>query len=292
MRTFFFLLALTLWLPADAVAELIDQRFVTGLDARLDLSNVSGDVQITGWDKNEVHVTGELGKNAEIRFEHEQRDVRVKVAKKRGFRRMGPTRLRVRVPLGAQLSVYAVSADLIVRDVAGEQRIEVVSGDVNINGFAQELRVKAVSGDISLVGTSVPGRVSVVSVSGDTRISDVAGDIETRSVSGNTRVSGASFDRVQVNSTSGDVNFQGGINALGRFEAEVISGDVALDLADGKSLEVDIETFSGGIRNCLGEESQRKSKYGPGRILRFSRGAADQAVRVRSMSGGVRLCAQ
>ena len=52
-------------------------------------------------------------------------------------------------------------------------------------------------------------------------------------------------------------------------------------------------TFSGDIKNCMGTDSERVSKYGPGRRLNGTRGdgAADKArIRLKTMSGDVELC--
>ena len=275
-----------------ALAQDIKERFATGPDANVDLSNVSGAIYITGWDEKEVSITGELDDNAEIELTHDDNKVGVKVVKKPGAHRMGKTTLKLQVPFASTLSVYAVSSDLTVDKVSGAMQLEVVSGDVSVSGFERDLRVKSVSGDVALRGRQKSARLSVVSVSGDTNVRGAGGDLEATSVSGDTRIEGGDFDQVRVQSTSGRVEFAGKLNSAGRLDLEAISGNVVIELEGKEDLDVEAETFSGSISNCLGEKSIRKSEHGPGELLRFSRGAADQDVRVRSLSGNVKICAR
>lgn len=286
-----FLLAV---LSLSVQARELNERFNTGPDARVDLSNVSGDIHIVGWEREEVLLEGTLADNAEIDLDQTDRHVSVKVVKKPGARRMGSSELRVQVPFAAELSLYGVSADIDVEDVIGSQRIEVVSGDIVVRGFDDDLRIRSVNGDVTLRGRGSPRLVNVVSVSGDIDIRDVAGQIEVTSISGNMRVSGGEFSRARLGSTSGDVEFAGAIASEGRLGIENISGEIGIELegATGATdLDVEIESFSGSIENCLGEEVRRKRKYGPGRILRFNRGEGNRELRVQALSGDVGLCA-
>ena len=277
-------------LPSEA--RDIEERFKTGSNARLDLSNVSGDIQVFGWDRDEVLIEGELADNAEMELDQVDRRVTIKVVKKKGSRRMGSTELRVQVPFTSELSLYGVSADIDVEDVRGTQRIEVVSGDIDVRGFDDDLRIRSVNGDVVLRGRLSPGLITVVSVSGDIDVREVAGQIEITSISGNMRIVGGEFSRARLNSTSGNVEFVGAIATDGRLGIENLSGEIDIDLLDDDGLDVDIESFSGDIRNCLGEDVRRKRKHGPGQILRFSRGTGDRELRVQTLSGDVGLCAE
>ena len=283
-------ITLICWAPV--AARDVNERFVTGPNARVDISNVSGSVRVDGWDRQEVLITGDLHKNAEMDLRHDDERVGVKIRKKSGFGRSGPTELRVQVPYASEVEVYVVSADIEVRKVAGELRLEVVSGDVEVRDLRGDAQVTSASGDIEIAGELSPSRVKIVSVSGDARVRDVAGEVDITTISGRNTVTGGDFERVRLESTSGRIEFLGGLLSGGQLDAQAISGRIELEIVDGDDLDVDIETFSGNIDNCMGEEAERKSKYGPGRQLRFSRGAADRDVRAKALSGRVELCAR
>jgi len=270
----------------------VSERFAVNADTRFELSNVSGDIRVSGWEHNEVLIEGDLAKNAELEVETSPRHIAIKVVKKPGARRMGSSELRVQVPFAAELSLYGVSGDIEVEAVHGTQRIEVVSGDIEVLDFDHDVRVRSVKGDVKLSGSGSSSLVTVVSVSGDIDIRNLAGELEATSISGNLDIEGGEFSRVRLNSTSGDVEFAGGIANEGRLGVEVISGEVEIDLSSTVNLDVDIESYSGKISNCLGEEVQRKRKYGPGQVLRFTSGKGNRTVHIQALSGDVGLCAK
>ena len=78
----------------------------------------------------------------------------------------------------------------------------------------------------------------------------------------------------------------------GSLRCGVVNGEVDVLLHSDANLDVDVETFNGDIDNCFGEKSERKSEYGPGRFLRFSRGDADRTVRIRAFNGDVDICSR
>ena len=81
-----------------------------------------------------------------------------------------------------------------------------------------------------------------------------------------------------------------GTAASGRLSAETINGDVDIVLDDTPNVEVDAETFSGDIRNCMDAEVSRKSDYGPGRTLRLRPEETDRTVRVNTLNGDIDIC--
>ncbi len=262
-------------------------------DGHVLADNVSGSIRLTGWDKNQVKVRGELGDGAELLFQSEGDRTTIRVVKKDGVRRMKESHLVIDVPQGSDLTGSGVSADMEVTKVLGAQRLETVSGDINTESFGTELDLTTVSGDIRVEGERRATRIEVAGVSGDLTLQDVAGDVRAKTVSGDIELAdGGLMSRIKVGSTSGDIELELGLEPRGRLQAETISGDVDIELTQTTDLDVDIESHSGRIESCLNREAQRKAKYGPGRFLRFTEGAGDRLVRIETLSGSVELCAR
>jgi hypothetical protein len=77
------------------------------------------------------------------------------------------------------------------------------------------------------------------------------------------------------------------------FEAESVSGDLSVRATPEGPLDYEVSTFSGDIKNCMGAEAERVSKYGPGRRLNGTRGtpgSSEAKIRLKTMSGSVELC--
>src|SRR5256884_4870284 len=143
----------------------------------VDISNVSGRVEVIGWDRPEVNVRGELDEGVErvdVTSEHGRTVVKV-VLPHTGHH--GDAELRVKVPKESEVDVSAVSAEVTTSGVLGEQRLSAVSGDITAE-FAGDLEVKTVSGEVKLKGHGQPARLHVSSVSGDVRLEHGSGDLE------------------------------------------------------------------------------------------------------------------
>ena len=90
-------------------------------DARIDISNIKGDVTVSGWDKNEVSITGTLGDGAKklaIDGSGSSLTIKVEPPDKQGWfnwgseSRMGNTSLDLKVPRNAEIKIEVVSADV------------------------------------------------------------------------------------------------------------------------------------------------------------------------------------
>ncbi len=259
----------------------------------VEISNVAGSVTVTGWDRNEVEVTGTLGDGTErLEFTkaEKQKLIRIKVVLPQRSYDVDDTDLVVRMPAGGTLSVNTVSADVVVRGVRGSQRLQAVSGDLRTETSGEDVECRTVSGDVAVEGSGRKGLVSITTVSGDATATRVAGEINGNTVSGSFHLGAGETLRSRLRSTSGDLTFQGELAPDGRLDFESISGDVRLDLVGATPGQFDVSTFNGEIRNCFGPKAQRTSEYAPGRELRFQEGMAEARVRIKTLNGDIGVC--
>ncbi len=277
----------------SAIAKDIDERNSADAEGHVHVSNTAGTITVIGWDENEVEVTGTLGDGTKgLEFKREGRHTTIKVLYQRGSHRSESSHLTVHVPERSELAVNGVATDIEVSGVKGAQRLETISGEITAETFASDLEAKSVSGDMVIKGHGHESLLTVSTVSGDTEISGVAGELETTTVSGDVEIQAGTISRARLRTTSGDVEIDADLAVGGRIDSETINGEITVNLTDGTDLEVDLETFNGDIENCFGEEVERRSRYGPGRLLRFSRGDADRTVRLKTLNGEIELCAE
>jgi DUF4097 and DUF4098 domain-containing protein YvlB len=266
----------------------IDEKHPAPANGKVEISNVSGSIRVTGWDREEVAVTGTLGRGTErLEFATTGSTTVVKVILPRHADTVDGSDLEVQVPKGSRVDVDAVSADVSVDQVTGELEIESVSGDVKIGGKGQRIEAKSVSGAVDVVAEGAPVRAK--SVSGTVTVRGARGDIEAQSVSGRVKVEGTDVARAELHTTSGEVRFEGSLAGAARFEAKSVSGTVDVVLPADVSAEFEVSTFSGNIHNDFGQQAHKKSEYGPGEELTFTTGKGGAEVRVKSFSGNVAL---
>jgi DUF4097 and DUF4098 domain-containing protein YvlB len=261
----------------------------------VEVVNVSGQIDISGWDQPTVDVTGSIGEKVErvdLTSSGNRTSVHVVLPSENTDARNDEydARLRIRVPRNSQLEVSLVSADLRVAGVSGAQHLQTVSGDINGDGGSGDLDVNTVSGDIRLAARNSHS-AHFKSVSGDLVISGTDGDVQLATVSGDANLTLGTLNRAHLTSVSGDVSVNASALApSGQLDADSVSGDVAVHFAAMPDADVDVQSFSGEIHNCFGPKAVEE-QYGPGSRLSFRSGKGGGRIRIDAKSGDVTLCA-
>jgi DUF4097 and DUF4098 domain-containing protein YvlB len=260
----------------------------------VEIVNVEGSIEVTGWNQPMVEVTGKLGTRVErvdVTSNANRTTIRV-VIPNGGSNWHGETAadLKIHVPQNSSLDVSLVSADLRTNGVGGNQHLQTVSGDIQGEVGGGELQVDTVSGDVNLTAHN-GHNAQIKSVSGDINLTGTSGDLSLNTVSGDTIATLGDLARAKLESVSGDINVTAGaLAAQGQFEATTVSGDLKLHFATQPDADIDVQSFSGEISNCFGPKPVEE-RYGPGSRLNFRNGKGGGRVHIDSKSGDVALCA-
>jgi Toastrack DUF4097 len=133
--------------------------------------------------------------------------------------------VRVRVPHSTAVLISTASAGSKLRGRFGSVSAKSASGDLVVDGEVEgDTDVRNVSGNLQ-VGT-VGGELVAQTVSGNIAAGAVAGNVTAKSVSGNVRVDSA---------------------REGTFNAQSVSGDIAVGVPEGTNLDVDAASASGKL---------------------------------------------
>jgi len=278
-----------------AVGEPIDRTIDAERDGELEVNNFAGEISIEGWDRDEVRVTGELSDEAErldVLSEGDRIIVRVVMperANRGGWGGDTDTDLYINAPSGMSVHVNAVSADVAIEGMQGDQELATVSGDVRTEGLGEDMFVRTVSGDIWVRGRDNLTRTEAAAVSGDIRLDGVRGEVRAQTVSGDVGVDGEIVGRVELQTVSGDGRVRAELSDNARVRATTTSGDVELFLRGSAAAEYEVSTFSGDIDNCFGPRAPSDDGP-PGRQFHFTEGDSRARVNVTTMSGDIDIC--
>jgi DUF4097 and DUF4098 domain-containing protein YvlB len=260
--------------------------------ASVDINCVSGNLDVVGWDKLSVEVTGTVGNDVErVDVTGDPNHISVQVVS-RSMRMWGSdssAHLTVHVPAGATVAPKLVSADFKVSGLNGDLDLHTVSGESQ-GETGGNLRITSVSGDVRIRAPAAKS-LYVHSISGDIEVSGGNGESEVTTVSGTVRLKLGSQSKVYFKSVSGDFSASLGLSNDADVNAEVVSGDITLKLAAPAAADYDVVTHSGGISNCFGPKPV-EPQYGPGSKLVFKNGDSAAHVHIVTHSGDVRLCTQ
>jgi hypothetical protein len=258
----------------------------------IEIVNVAGSVDLSGWDRPEIEVTGTAGDDVDridVTTSGMHSSVRVVLRPRSGWQASNEARLTIHVPGKSAITATLVSADLKVKNLAGDVKLQTVSGDVS-GEVGGNLVATAVSGNVRLTAAAAK-MIEVKTVSGGIQISGGGGDVEITTISGDAKIELASLKRGRFKSVSGDLTAGFTLEAAGELDGQSVSGDLRLNFATVPNAEFDVQSISGGIANCFGPKPL-ESRYGPGSRLSFKNGDGTGHVHVETKSGDVHLCAK
>jgi DUF4097 and DUF4098 domain-containing protein YvlB len=276
-----------------------------GRDGRVSVSNISGDIVVTGGSGDEVSIEavkrsrGDQAQLALVRIIVEDRagrvDVRTEYDNSRAFRNNNVSvDYTLTIPSGAALDVKSVSGSVKVNGVRGSVHAESVSGNVTTTDTPKVEAAKSISGDVTLSGISIDGDLSANTVSGSVTAKGVkAHALELGSVSGDIVVTDVTCDRLNAKSVSGGFEYTGTIAKGGVYDVNVHSGTVRFVLANPSGFDLSASTFSGNIRSDLpltigGDRDPGSRRRGPSnRSMRATFGDGSATLTLRTFSGDI-----
>ena len=258
---------IVMFVSASAFAgQSVDRNWDIDADATISIENVAGSIEIQGWDRNEAHLTGELGDSVdELEINATGSSLQISVVN-RNQRNVDSTELKLMMPKGATIDASAVSADIDISGLDNEKlSANSVSGDVDVRASSRRVSIETVSGDLEFSGET--SRISAETVSGDMELSGIAGEIEATTVSGDMELQAGLVDSVKLETVSGDVTTVAEVSGNGKLSAESMSGDVTIVLPASQNGMFRAQSFSGRISSDFG--IVEKARHGPGSHLKY-----------------------
>jgi DUF4097 and DUF4098 domain-containing protein YvlB len=280
----------------QALAETpLDLTHAAKPTAHIEINNVKGEVNVTAWDRNEVHVGGQLGSGAQplaIEGDTDNLVIKVQAQGKDGWRdwggdkSMSDSTLDINVPRAASLKIDVVSAPVSTDGTnGGEININSVSGRVRINAQTPALSVITVSGTVAFSGKAMQAKLQTVS--GDILAPSLGHTVDLQTVSGHIQAGGGPWQDLNLSTVSGDVQLAGSLAAGGKMSIDSMSGDLQLQFPASLSSSVHAATFSGDLRTDFGTPHQ--PEHGPGTTLDTVAGAGDGKISIETFSGDLRI---
>ncbi len=187
---------ISLAFAATASAQDFEKSYRLNAGGQVSVSNISGDVVVTGYDGDAIIVRGiKKGRDSD-RIEIEDKssagrvDVGVRYPKECNCD--ASVRFEVRVPRSVSYNFdgfSSVSGDVDVSGVTGRLRASAVSGDVRVKNVSGSASVNSVSGDVEVEVDRLDGSddMKFASVSGDVVVkmpSNLDADVDISSMSG------------------------------------------------------------------------------------------------------------
>jgi Putative adhesin len=261
-------------------------------DGRVEVSNISGSVTVTTWDKPVADLSGSLGHDSKLEISGDATHLNLKVGSvNEGRTHNGPSTdsdLILRLPRAVALDLNVISADAKVNGVAGKTlEVASVSGTVSINSGAPDVDINSVSGDVAFdaAANTTMTRAHLQTVSGNINAKGLSGRVKLETVSGDILLDASQVQDLEAGTVSGDAKLTLAPTGRASVKLETMSGDLRVHLPSAVSAHIEATTFSGGIDSDFGKVQEKG--MGPGSTLDAQAGSGDARITANSFSGSI-----
>jgi DUF4097 and DUF4098 domain-containing protein YvlB len=263
----------------------VDTTFSFNRNGSVDLTEISGDVIVNAWDRNEARVRA-YAERGHVRSSLSASRLSLEIEPVRG--RVGDSKLEVWIPVGARVVARSTSGDVTVKGTKSTVDARSTSGDVVVTDATDRIIIESVSGDVR--ASQLTGDVQSESVSGTIEIRDASGPVRAETTSGDVSLIGVTSRSVFATTVSGEVEYDGTVDNNGRYEFHSHSGDIRLGIPESASAQFSVETFSGSLDSEFPitlQPGQRST--GRPRRFEFTLGGGSARIMAESFSGDIVL---
>ena len=281
------MVAAAILFASPAVAQKkIERKLPLGMEGALRIVNMVGSVVVHGWNKDTVLVRGTLGAGDSFFMGGGYKGAKMFVESVND-RDPKPARLEVWVPARIRLWVKTATANIDVSGVDGGLDLYVVSGTIDVTGNPHELNAEAIDGDIHITGS--PPWVRAKNASGTIVFQGASSDAAFSTVSGAVKVDGGVFERIKIETVTGNISFSGRLDRSGAFDFDTHSGNVDLAIPATMGASFSVMTIAGSITNNLSKNSPIPGRFGRGAELTMDTSGGGAKVSVRTFKGPITL---
>jgi len=250
--------------PRVAFTESYDRSFEMKNKGRFFISNISGQISVTTWNRSEVRIQAtkvsstrdeenarKAFDNVEIDINERNGNVSVKTEYSAWHRDRKHRDISVSVyyeitlPVEVESQIQSVSGHISVSNLNGAVTANSVSGRVRLRDIGHDILAKSVSGDVDV--RSSHGDAEVKSVSGRIKVDEKTGNLDAHTTSREITLRDIEAHRMRAKSTCGAVEFSGPILENGRYDITTVGGRIKLTIPDSATFLFRAKSKSGHI---------------------------------------------
>jgi DUF4097 and DUF4098 domain-containing protein YvlB len=217
---------------SPAHADRVEKHFAVQSKPKVTVRNSSGRIQVKAWPKNEVQVawtnasgkmdveTEQAGNRVEINTQANQDNISADDAK---------TDFEITVPVESELHVRTDTGNVTVDSVHGDMTFDTVGANLQLSDVDGYMLVKTIDG--SLVCTRCSGK------------------LEANSISGNMQMLDPTLDSVRVQTSSGNILFDGSFLSRGIYIMKNFSGTIEVHFSANDSFDLNASSLKGDVIN-------------------------------------------
>lgn len=211
----------------------------------------SGSVQVRGWDKDSVAVTGSVNETPNDRFVVEMTPRGAKIGFWGEVPAKQPSVVTIMVPQRSQVWIKTGSADITVTLAGGSVDLFSITGSIAVSGSPQSVYAETMSGEINLSNVRTR-QARIKTASGIIKTSGVITELTAVTVSGDINAALESFGRARIESVEGDIRYYGAIIPAAVMDVINHSGGITLVIPPATSADFAFSLYEADLIDEFG----------------------------------------
>jgi putative adhesin len=264
-----------------ALSQQTDTTVAVRQGMRLDVDNFGGGIVVRTWNQSSVRVQATHGSRDQVSVTALGSTVSV-----RGDSRRGPPReidYDITVPAWMELYLHGTYVDIEVTGSQAPITAETVNGEIKVDGGSGNISLKSVSGEVTL--ENAKGHIDVGTVNEGLTLRNISGDISVETVSGDVTLEGIESASVEVNTTNGDLEYDGTIKDGGHYTFSTTNGEVTVSIPEKANVTVSVSTFNGEFDSSFPVSVTNTTKH----RFAFTIGTGSAKLEIESFNGDINL---
>ena len=213
----------------------------------LSLTNLSGDIVVRVWDRDEVRVN----------IEHDQSD-RLVTGIKDGTLKLGVRSLEggpadvdwnLTVPAWMPLELSGIESEIAVTGMHASVRARSMRGDVHVTSCQGPMELNSTEGEVH--AEDVNGDVTAGSINSVVSLVRVLGGIEAQSINGDIQMDDVSSANVNASTLNGRVYYASKFQPHGRYAFSSHNGKLYVGLDKTQPMNVTVSSFNGQLESSI-----------------------------------------
>jgi len=266
--------------PADAVR---DTTFQVREGDRLVLEGFRGELEVTGWDGEEMRVEAR-GRDEDLIFRLDRRGnaLSLNVLDPKGRDR--DAELRIRLPSWMELEVRGRGFDADVRGLDGSVVLNTLDGDLTLHGLSGPVRATSSDGEID--ARELSGSVELSTGDGEVTLRDCSGSLTVFSVDGEVTMTDMRALNIEARSTEGDLSFSGELLSGGDYAFHTHNGEIWIGLDPPVNLSATVLAYDGEFEAGFPIRTQG---FESGKSIEFTVGDGSARLVLEAFNGDITL---
>jgi DUF4097 and DUF4098 domain-containing protein YvlB len=278
--------------PTERYHADFHHTYQTQPKVRVDAESFNGGIEIEGWDRNEIEVSGVKSASTQtaldairIDIHNTPESVEIRVVRPSGQQGSMGARFTIHVPRGAELDRITTSNGPVkVTDVSRARHLKTSNGGINIKGVQGDVDARTSNGPID--AESVSGGLVLKSSNGHIHAGRIDGPLEAETANSGivARLSSSPAAPIKLQTSNGSIDLTMEKPPLNDIRAETRNNSITVHLPSDTSAKVSADTSNSSIDtdfDVIGDKDRRH--------LRGTIGSGGHAIELSTSNGRIRI---